>query len=59
MAVFGKQNDYGRTWKPIFDDQPTGSIRRYRGIAFQSQCDLYSGGGEGLQRPDLSVGRHL
>src|SRR5262249_16621631 len=21
-----KTNDYGRTWKPIFDDQPTGSI---------------------------------
>src|SRR6185295_5906673 len=21
-----KTNDYGRTWTPIFDDQPTGSI---------------------------------
>src|SRR4051794_26708800 len=21
-----KTNDYGRTWNPIFDDQPTGSI---------------------------------
>src|SRR6478609_9314421 len=21
-----KTNDYGRTWQPIFDDQPTGSI---------------------------------
>ena len=21
-----KTDDYGRTWKPIFDDQPTGSI---------------------------------
>src|ERR1035437_10993158 len=22
-----KTDDFGRTWKPIFDDQPTGSIR--------------------------------
>ncbi len=21
-----KTNDYGRTWNPIFDDQPTGSV---------------------------------
>src|SRR5215470_11358971 len=21
-----KTNDYGRTWNPVFDDQPTGSI---------------------------------
>src|SRR5580698_8426643 len=33
-----KSTDFGRTWNPIFDDQPTQSS------------------GEGLRRPDLSVG---
>src|ERR671927_1891241 len=50
-----KTTDYGRTWTPIFDDQPTGSIGA---LAFApSQPDtIYVGSGEGLQRPDLSVG---
>src|SRR5580692_10912611 len=50
-----KTTDYGNTWKPIFDDQPTGSI----GAMAVAQSDpniLYVGSGEGLQRPDLSVG---
>jgi len=25
-----KTIDYGRTWQPIFDDQPTGSVARWR-----------------------------
>jgi len=50
-----KTTDYGRTWFPIFDDQPTGSI----GDIVVSPANpnvIYVGSGEGLQRPDLSVG---
>ncbi len=47
--------DYGRTWTPIFDDQPTGSIGAIA-VAPSDPRTLYVGSGEGLQRPDLSVG---
>src|SRR3954454_21262149 len=50
-----KTDDYGRTWKPIFDDQPTGSIGALA-IAPSDPNTIYVGSGEGLQRPDLSVG---
>jgi hypothetical protein len=30
-----KTNDYGRTWQPIFDDQPTGSIGPECGLCRQ------------------------
>lgn len=50
-----KTTDYGRTWVPIFDDQPTGSIGDI--VVSPSNPDvIYVGSGEGLQRPDLSVG---
>ena len=50
-----KTTDFGRTWKPIFDEQPTGSIGDV--VVAPSNPDvLYAGSGEGLQRPDLSVG---
>jgi photosystem II stability/assembly factor-like uncharacterized protein len=50
-----KTTDYGRTWKPIFDDQPTGSIGAIA-VAPSDPNIVYVGSGEGLQRPDLSTG---
>jgi photosystem II stability/assembly factor-like uncharacterized protein len=50
-----KTTDYGRVWTPIFDDQPTGSIGAIA-VAPSDPRILYVGSGEGLQRPDLSVG---
>ena len=50
-----KTNDSGGTWTPIFDEEPTGSI----GSLFVAPSDpniIYAGSGEGLHRPDLSVG---
>jgi len=50
-----KTTDYGRTWFPIFDDQPTGSIGDIV-VSPSNPNVIYVGSGEGLQRPDLSVG---
>ena len=50
-----KTTDYGRTWKPIFDGQPTGSIGAIA-IAPSDPKIIYVGSGEGLHRPDLSTG---
>lgn len=50
-----KTTDYGRTWEPIFDDQPTGSIGDLA-VAPSNPNVIYVGSGEGVQRPDLSVG---
>ncbi len=50
-----KTTDYGHTWKPIFDDQPTGSVGCLA-VAQSRPETIYVGSGEGLQRPDLSVG---
>jgi len=50
-----KTTDYGRTWNPIFDDQPTGSIGAIA-VAPSNPDIIYVGSGEGLQRPDLSTG---
>jgi photosystem II stability/assembly factor-like uncharacterized protein len=50
-----KTDDYGRTWRPIFDRAPTGSIGDI-GVAWSNPDILYVGTGEGLHRPDLGVG---
>src|SRR5262249_45037614 len=43
-----KTTDYGRTWQPIFDDQPTGSIGAVA-VAPSDPNIIYVGSGEGLQ----------
>ncbi len=53
-----KTTDYGRTWFPIFDDQPTGSIGDVV-VSPSNPNVIYVGSGEGLQRPDLSVGNGM
>ncbi|HEX8161237.1 MAG TPA: hypothetical protein VF538_05160 [Pyrinomonadaceae bacterium] len=50
-----RTTDYGRTWQPIFDDEPTGSIGALA-VAPSDPRVIYVASGEGLQRPDLSVG---
>ena len=50
-----KTTDYGRTWQPIFDDQPTGSIGAIA-VSISNPDIVYVGSGEGLHRPDLSIG---
>ncbi|MGD0669202.1 MAG: glycoside hydrolase [Bryobacteraceae bacterium] len=50
-----KTDDYGRTWAPVFDAQPTGSIGAVA-VAPSDPDVVYAGSGEGLHRPDLSVG---
>ena len=50
-----KTTDTGRTWQPIFDDQPTGSVGALA-VSESNPNVIYVGSGEGLHRPDLSVG---
>ena len=50
-----KTTDFGRTWQPIFDDQPTGSIGAIA-VSISNPDIVYVGSGEGLHRPDLSIG---
>lgn len=53
-----KSNDYGRTWIPIFDDQLSQSIGAI--VVSPSNPEIiYVASGEGLQRPDLSVGNGI
>ncbi len=53
-----KTTDAGRTWQPLFDAQPTQSIGALA-VAPSDPRVIYAGSGEGLQRPDLSVGDGL
>jgi photosystem II stability/assembly factor-like uncharacterized protein len=50
-----KTTDFGHTWTPIFDSQPTGSIGALA-VAPSNPDIIYVGSGEGLRRPDLSTG---
>ena len=53
-----KSDDYGRTWNPIFDHEPTQSIGAIA-VAPSDPNIIYVSSGEGLHRPDLSVGNGI
>ena len=53
-----KSTDSGRTWTPIFDSQPTQSIGAIA-VAASDPNIIYVSSGEGLHRPDLSVGNGI
>jgi photosystem II stability/assembly factor-like uncharacterized protein len=53
-----KTTDYGHTWNPIFDAQKTGSVGDVI-VAPSNPNVIYVGSGEGIQRPDLSIGDGL
>jgi len=50
-----RSDDFGRTWTPIFDEQPTQSIGAIA-VAPSDPNIIYVSSGEGLARPDVSVG---
>ncbi|MFN7260974.1 MAG: WD40/YVTN/BNR-like repeat-containing protein [Cyclobacteriaceae bacterium] len=50
-----KTDDFGRTWKPIFDKETTGSIGDIA-VSPTNPNVVYVGTGEGLHRPDLATG---
>jgi photosystem II stability/assembly factor-like uncharacterized protein len=53
-----KTDDYGRTWNPIFDHESTQSIGAIA-VAPSDPNIIYVASGEGLHRPDLSVGNGI
>jgi photosystem II stability/assembly factor-like uncharacterized protein len=53
-----KTDDYGRIWTPIFDHESTQSIGAIA-VAPSNPSIIYVGSGEGLHRPDLSVGNGI
>ncbi|HET8552125.1 MAG TPA: glycoside hydrolase [Gammaproteobacteria bacterium] len=53
-----KSSDYGRTWKPIFDKQSTGSIGSIA-VAPSDPNIIYVGSGEGIIRPDGAIGNGM
>ena len=50
-----KTTDAGATWHSIWNSEPTGSIGSIA-VAASDPNVIYVGSGEGLQRPDLSIG---
>ena len=53
-----RTTDYGHTWKPVADAMNTGSIGAIA-VAPSNADIIYAGSGEGMQRPDLSIGNGL
>ena len=53
-----KSDDYGRTWNPIFDHESTQSVGAIA-VAPSDPNTIYVASGEGLHRPDLSVGNGI
>jgi photosystem II stability/assembly factor-like uncharacterized protein len=50
-----RSTDYGSTWEPLFDHEPTGSIGAIA-VAPSNPNIIYVGTGAGIIRPDLAVG---
>ncbi len=50
-----RSTDYGSTWQPLFDREPTGSIGAIA-VAPSDPNVIYVGTGAGIIRPDLAVG---
>ncbi len=50
-----RSTDYGSTWVPLFDHEPTGSIGAIA-VAQSDPNTIYVGSGAGIIRPDLAVG---
>ena len=50
-----RSTDFGSTWTPLFDRQPTGSIGAIA-VAPSNPNIIYVGSGAGIIRPDLAVG---
>jgi photosystem II stability/assembly factor-like uncharacterized protein len=53
-----RSTDFGSTWQPVFDDQPTGSIGAIA-VAPSDPNVIYVGSGAGIIRPDLAIGDGL
>jgi len=53
-----RSDDYGRTWNQLFDHEATQSIGAIA-VAPSNPNIIYVGSGEGLHRPDLSVGNGI
>jgi photosystem II stability/assembly factor-like uncharacterized protein len=50
-----RSTDYGSTWVPLFDNQPTGSIGAIA-VSRSNPDVIYVGTGAGIIRPDLAIG---
>jgi photosystem II stability/assembly factor-like uncharacterized protein len=50
-----RSTDFGSTWVPLFDNQPTGSIGAIA-VAPSNPNLIYVGSGAGIIRPDLATG---
>ncbi len=53
-----KSDDYGRIWTPIFDHESTQSVGAIA-VAPSNPNIIYVASGEGLHRPDLSIGNGI
>src|SRR6204780_2426606 len=49
-----RSSDFGSTWVPLFDNQPTGSIGAIA-VPLSNPTLIYVGSGAGIIRPDLAA----